>query len=209
MSAPRLFDDLNVSRETFARLELYLALLRKWSPRINLVAKSTLENAWQRHILDSAQLMPLLPESATHVVDLGSGAGFPGLVLAIMAQERVTPFQVSLVESDRRKAQFLREVIRETGAGASVLAQRVETLDFNADIVTARGFTALERLLSMAHPLIGNNGIALLHKGARYESELTDALKSWHMDVTTYPSRIEPASAILRIGGLERRQDGS
>jgi len=202
-----LFDDLDVSRETMERLELHVALLKKWSPAINLVSRATLTDAWQRHVLDSAQLWPLMPDDTKTIVDLGSGAGFPGLVLAMLARERVEPFQVYLVESDRRKATFLREVIRETGAMATVLAERAESLDMTADVVTARAFTALDPLLDMAHPLIGRDGIALLHKGARYESELTGAMENWHMDVEQTRSRIDPASVILRIARLERRQD--
>ncbi len=203
----KLFDDLDVSRETMERLELYVALLKKWSPAINLVSKATLADVWDRHFLDSAQLLPLLPDDTRRIIDLGSGAGFPGLVLAILAREWVEPFNVTLVESDRRKATFLREVIRETEALAIVLAERAETLDMNADVVTARAFTALDPLLGMAYPLIGSDGIALLHKGARYESELTGAMKNWHMDVEQKKSRIDPASVILRIARLERRQD--
>jgi len=202
-----LFDDLSVSRETFERLELYIALLRKWSPRINLVSKSTLPDAWQRHVLDSAQLFPMVPTDARSIADLGSGAGFPGLVLAILSAERDAVYDVLLVESDRRKATFLREVVRETGARAEVAVQRVEALDYAADVVTARAFTALDPLLDMAHPLLAEGGIALLHKGARYESELTQAGENWHMDVEHFPSRIDPASVVLRIGGLRRRQD--
>jgi len=202
-----LFDDLDVSRETMERLELHVALLKKWSPAINLVSRATLADAWQRHVLDSAQLWPLMPDDTKTIVDLGSGAGFPGLVLAMLARERVEPFQVYLVESDRRKATFLREVIRETGAMATVLAERAESLDMTADVVTARAFTALDPLLDMVHPLIGRDGIALMHKGARYESELTGAMENWHMDVGQTRSRIDPASVILRIARLERRQD--
>lgn len=208
MNETRLFEDLHVSRETIERLERHVALLKKWSPRINLVARSTLDTAWERHVLDSAQLWPLIPARATRIVDLGSGAGFPGLVLGMLARERGDGSQVFLVESDRRKAAFLREVIRETGAGATVLVERAESLDVTADVVTARGFAGLDALLGIAAPIMGENGIALLHKGARYESELTDAARNWHMETHIHRSRIDPASAILRIGGVSRRQDG-
>lgn len=206
MSGVALFDDLIVSRETIERLECYGELLQKWSRSINLVAKSTLSDAWTRHILDSAQVFLYIPDEARRIVDLGSGAGFPGLVLGILALERAQPYEVLLVESDRRKALFLREVIRETGARATVAIQRVEALDCEADVVTARGFTALDRLLTLASPIMGQTGIALLHKGARYESELTDASQSWHMEVERYTSRIDPASVILRLSGIKGRQ---
>lgn len=203
----QLFDDLDVSRETMERLERYVALLKKWSPAINLVSKATLADAWDRHVRDSAQLLSMLPANTAKIIDLGSGAGFPGLVLAILAHEHDAPFEVFLVESDRRKATFLREVIRETDAVATVLVERAEMLDMSVDVVTARAFAALDPLLGMAHPLIGNDGVALLHKGARYESELTDAMENWHMDVEQKKSRIDPASVILRITRLSKRQD--
>jgi len=209
MSAASLLDELNVSRETIARLEQHVALLKKWQPTINLVAKSTLAEAWERHVLDSVQLWPFLPEQTRSVVDLGSGAGFPGLILAILASEHEAPFEVFLVESDRRKAAFLREVVRETGARATVLVERAESLDRTADVVTARGFAGLNALLGIAAPIMGENGIALLHKGARYESELADAAENWHTETDIHQSRIDPASVILRIGGVSRRQDGT
>lgn len=205
MSGERLYDDLIVSRETIDRLNAYVALLHKWSPRINLVSKFTLDDAWERHVLDSAQMLPILPAGTAHVVDLGSGAGFPGLVLAILTATSDEPFSVTLVESDRRKGLFLREVIRATDARAEVVTQRAETLAISADVVTARGFAALDRLLGMAAPIIGETGVAIVHKGARYESELTDAARNWHMEVEQHTSRTDPAAAILKIGGLRRR----
>jgi len=209
MSTIALLDGLNVSRETIERLERHIALLAKWSPVINLVSRSTLADAWERHVLDSAQTWSLLPEGTRSVVDLGSGAGFPGLTLAILAMEHGSPFEVLLVESDRRKAAFLREVIRETGVSASVLVERAESLDRTADVVTARGFAGLNALLGIAAPIMGENGTALLHKGARYESELAAAAENWHMETDIHQSRIDPASVILRIGGVSRRQDGT
>ena len=208
MNTGTLFDDMDVSRETIERLELHVLLLKKWSKAINLVAKSTLDAAWERHVLDSVQLWSLIPESANRIVDLGSGAGFPGLVLAIAARDHAPSREVFLVESDRRKSAFLREVVRETGVSASVLVERAESLTITADVVTARGFAGLDTLLGIAQPIMGENGIALLHKGARYESELTDAAKNWHMETDIHQSRIDPASAILRIHGVSRRQDG-
>lgn len=208
MTVSQILPELDVSRETYERLECYVALLKKWSPKINLVSKSTLDGVWKRHIGDSAQVLPLLPEGMKRIVDLGSGAGFPGLVLAVLALERKVPFEVTLVESDGRKATFLREVIRETGAAAQVRVERAEALDMTADVVTARAFMPLAMMLPVAQPLIGKEGVALLHKGARYESELTDAVKNWHMETEIHKSRIDPASVILRISELERRQDG-
>ncbi len=206
MNETELFDDLIVSRETIARLETYEARLRKWNKAINLVADSTLHGLWKRHVLDSAQLFPMLPEDAMHCADLGSGAGFPGLVLAIIAADLRPGLTVSLIESDRRKGTFLREVIRETSAPAQVITDRVESYDGEADVITARGFAPLPMLLPLARPILRPGGIALLHKGARYESELTKAAKDWHMEVKVRESRVDPASVILRITDFQERQ---
>jgi len=209
MTVPQTLPGFDVSRETYERLDRYVALLKKWSPKINLVSKTTLDGVWKRHIADSAQILPLLPDGTRRIVDLGSGAGFPGLVLAILAREHDAPFEVTLVESDGRKAMFLREVIRETGAAAQVRVERAEALTLAADVVTARAFMPLATMLPVAQPLIGKEGVALLHKGARYESELTKAVENWHMETEIHKSRIDPASVILRLSGLERRQDGA
>jgi 16S rRNA (guanine527-N7)-methyltransferase len=208
MTDQALFDDLIVSRETIERLDLYVARLKKWNRAINLVAAGTLDDAWQRHVLDSAQLIPLLPDGPLHCADLGSGAGFPGLALAIIAAELHPGLTVSLLESDRRKGAFLREIIRETAAPATLITGRVEDHEAQADIITARGFAPLPALLPMARPILRPGGRALLHKGSRYESELTAAAKHWHMDHTIHPSRIDPASVILEIGDFHERQPG-
>ena len=206
MSERALFDDLTVSRETIDRLEDYLRILEKWNRSINLVATSTLADAWARHVLDSAQIFPHLPEECGNCVDFGSGAGFPGLVLAMLAVEKRPDMSVTLIESDRRKATFLREVIRATGASAAVTTQRVEAWEGTADVVTARGFAPLVDILALAKPVLSARGVLLLNKGARYESELTDASKHWHMDVERIESRIDPASMLLKITGFEERQ---
>ena len=139
---------LNVSRETIARLAEYLAILVKWQAKINLISSKTLPDAWRRHILDSAQLTSFLPTTASHILDIGSGAGFPGLVLSI-----VTPHRVTLVESDQRKAIFLRTVIRELNLTADVINERIETVaPVGASIVTARALAPLQRLLLWLHP---------------------------------------------------------
>ena len=204
-----LFDDLTVSRETYSSLETHALLVKKWTRSINLIAKSTSDDIWRRHVLDSAQLWPLVPERAYRLVDLGSGAGFPGLVLAILMREKREGATVMLVESDRRKAVFLREAIRETGGAATVTAERAEALDGVADVVTARAFAPLDGLLDIAAPIVGDSGTVLLHKGRRYESELTAAAENWKMDTKVHRSRIDPDSVILRIDRLERRQDMS
>ena len=142
---------LDVSRETLARLRAYVALVEKWQARVNLISPATLPDIWHRHIRDSAQLVPLLPGTAPSIMDIGSGAGFPGLVLAIMTDSPVT-----LVESDQKKSIFLQTVIRECGVRATVLAQRVEALDpQDVDVITARALAPVDRLLALLDGQIG------------------------------------------------------
>lgn len=191
----------DVSRETLARLELYAELLGRWNRAINLVGKRTLDDLWRRHFLDSAQLLPLLPplDGRPRVLaDLGSGAGFPGLVLAILGAG-----EVHLVESDLKKATFLREVARATGAPASVHAARIESLDgLAADVVTARALAPLDRLIAYAAPLLREDGCCLFLKGREAERELTLIDKARKITVDRFPSRSDPEGVVLRIGGL-------
>jgi 16S rRNA (guanine527-N7)-methyltransferase len=189
-----------VSRETLARLEAYAALLLEWSPRINLVGRSTLGDIWRRHFLDSAQLLPLVPAAARSVVDLGSGAGFPGLVLAILGVPGV-----ELIEADSRKAAFLREAVRITGAEAVLRPCRIEAVAaWPADVVTARAFAPLDRLLALAERFIGPQTVCLLLKGARAEEELTAAGKAWTMTASRYPSRADPGGTVLSLQQVSR-----
>jgi 16S rRNA (guanine527-N7)-methyltransferase len=169
---------LDVSRETMAALEAYLALLRHWQRAINLVGASTLADPWRRHILDCGQLRAHVPAHARSLVDLGSGAGLPGLVLAIMGVA-----QVHLVESDRRKAAFLRTCTAQLGlAGVRIHADRIEALPpFAADLVSARALAPLPHLLGLATPFLGPGTRCLFLKGREAEAELTAARESWTM----------------------------
>jgi len=200
--------ETDVSRETILRLTVYADLLAKWTRAINLVSLASLGDLWRRHMLDSAQLLHLLPRSHAGrprvIVDLGSGAGFPGLVLAILGAG-----DLHLVESDRRKAVFLREVVRETGCGAQVHAARIEELaPFPADVVTARACAPLAELLDYAYKFPGGTSgrhpCCLFLKGRRVDEELTEARKRWKMTVEPFPSRTDPGGTILRIGLLNR-----
>ena len=187
-----------VSRETLARLDTYLALLLKWQSRINLVGPSTLPDAWRRHFLDSAQLMPLLPNSTTTLVDFGSGAGFPGLVLAILG----TP-NVHLVESDHRKIAFLREVAAATKTPVTFHAKRIEAAaPISADVVTARALAPLAQLVDYAVPWLAPQGICLFLKGRQVETELEDALKRRTMAVSRFPSQSDTTGFILRLSAV-------
>lgn len=183
-----------VSRETEERLSLYCTLLRRWSARINLVARSDLDHLRARHINDCLQLLPLLP-SVNYAIDLGSGAGFPGLVLAI-----ATGIHFNLIEADQRKAAFLREAARETAAPAQVHAVRIEAAALKpAALITARALAPLDILLSLATPLLDQGGLCLFPKGRQADAELTRARQGWHMQVQCIPSCTQPESCILAI----------
>ncbi len=186
--------DTGVSRETSDRLETFVALLRHWNPRINLVAKSTLPDLWRRHVLDSAQLAPLVPARAQSLIDLGSGAGFPGLVLSIMG---IVP-DVHLVEADSRKTVFLREAARVTGASATVHAHRLEQLHAGTfDVIAARAFAPLDVLLDAAARFTASDTIFLLLKGKNLADELTAVRKRWRMNERIVPSRSDRNASIL------------
>ncbi|SLN33344.1 Ribosomal RNA small subunit methyltransferase G [Roseovarius gaetbuli] len=196
---------LNVSRETMDRLETYAELLRKWNPKINLVSKSTIDDLWSRHIMDSAQIYSLAPHTVGHWADLGSGGGFPGLVIAIMAADQNSPQKTTLVESDARKCAFLRTVIRETEANAVVLNERIETLpSLAADILSARALGSLELLLSFADRHLAKTGTAIFPKGASWEKELADAQSKWKFDYQLVKSETESGPVIMKITGVSR-----
>jgi 16S rRNA (guanine527-N7)-methyltransferase len=189
-----------VSRETRERLNTYADLLRKWQRSINLVGPRTLDDLWNRHFTDSAQLLPLIPPSARVLVDFGSGAGFPGLVLAILGVP-----QVHLIESDQRKSTFLREVARATGTPITIHAKRIEQVaPFPADVVSARALAPLGDLLGFAAPFLGPDTLCLFPKGQMAEDELTAASKIWNMNVDRIQSVTDSSATILRISQVSR-----
>lgn len=205
MRAEAVVDLGFVSRETRERLHIYEALTRKWTKRINLIAPGTVDQLWQRHIEDSAQLYDHLPTAAETVVDFGSGAGFPALVLAILASEDRPDLAVHCIESDGRKAVFLRTVARETGVGVSVLNERVEKVSpMHADVVTARAFTSLPALLDASARHRKTEGVCLFPKGKTYEKELAAAQEMWDFEFTAHPSQTEPGTVILEVGAFAR-----
>ncbi|MFI4989239.1 MAG: 16S rRNA (guanine(527)-N(7))-methyltransferase RsmG, partial [Alphaproteobacteria bacterium] len=171
-----------------------------WQKAINLVAASTLPDLWRRHFLDSGQLMRFLPCRPCRLVDLGSGAGFPGLVLALLGAG-----EVDLVESDARKCAFLREAIRITAAPASLREGRIEGLSGRRyQVVTARALAPLDQLLGHAAALLEPDGVALLLKGRRVAEELTAARKAWKMQLECFPSEAEPGGRVLRVKEISR-----
>ena len=202
MTHPALGD---VSRETFERLEIYAALVEKWTPRINLIARSTLPDIWTRHFADSAQVLNHVRHPIDHWVDLGSGGGFPGLVVAILGMDLRSPNMVTLVESDARKCSFLRTVIRETDAPARVITGRIETMpSLQADILSARALANLSALLSFAERHLSPGGTALFSKGAQWQEEVIRAQSKWNFDYQIATSEIESGSVILSITGVSR-----
>ena len=184
---------LGVSRETMRRLAIYVELLCAWQMRLNLVGPSTLDDPWRRHILDCGQLWRWWPPGARRLVDLGSGAGLPGLVLAILGAP-----EVHLVESDRRKATFLRAAARSCAASVTVHPRRIETLrDLPADVIVARALAPLDRLLTLAQPLHQPGTVFLLLKGRGAAAELTAARRRWLMSVEMQPSVADPDGRVL------------
>jgi 16S rRNA (guanine527-N7)-methyltransferase len=189
-----------VSRETLERLVAYADLLTCWSARINLVGRDTLPDLWRRHILDSAQLYPLVPKAAQNLLDLGSGAGFPGLVMAILGVPGV-----ELVEADTRKSAFLREAARITGAKVTIRPCRIQAVPAHpADIVTARACAPLDRLLDLAEPFLAPGTICLFPKGERFAEELTLARKGWTMSLSVEQSLSDRRGVILRLQQVVR-----
>jgi 16S rRNA (guanine527-N7)-methyltransferase len=186
--------------EVIARLKTFADLLAAWSRRINLVSRGDREKLWPRHIADSLQLVPAIPSHLSSAIDLGSGAGFPGLVLAI-----ATSIPFDLVESDRRKAAFLIEAARVTAAPVRIHAARIEEIRLPpARLVTARALAPLASLLALAAPFLAPDGVALFPKGENAGNELTAAAAQWHMRCERFASRTDPSASILRISEIRR-----
>ena len=191
-----------VSRETLGRLKLFVSLLEDWNARINLVSARSLADVWKRHIWDSVQLFPLIPPETRSLIDLGSGAGFPGLVLAILLAERGQA-RVVLCEAIAKKCRFLEEVAHRTGTAVEIRNDRIETAKREPfDIVTARACAPLAQLLSYAAPFQAKNTRCLFLKGQSVGAELTEASKSWGMKVEQHQSRSDPSGVILDIREL-------
>lgn len=207
-SLPRSLNGMAVSRETTQRLEHFAALFAKWAKAINLVAPSTLDDTWTRHIADSAQIFQLHPEPSVWV-DLGSGGGFPGIITAILLAERDAGW-VHLVESNNKKAAFLRTALAETGARGSVHPIRIEaaaTAIPDVDAISARALAELDQLLAFVSPwAAGNSALrCYFHKGRDYRVEVEKARRRWAFDLVLHESKIERDSVILEISGIQSR----
>ena len=183
---------------TEAKLKDFAALVLKWSPKINLVSKSDLDHIWDRHVEDSLRLLPFIPKDTARAIDLGSGAGFPGLVLCI-----ATGIPFDLIESDARKAAFLMEAARQTGAPAKIHNCRIEAAPVQpAPLITARALAPLEKLLGLAAPLLSPGGFCLFPKGRGVEAELTAATPLWHMETERLAAPAWGESCILKVSQI-------
>lgn len=199
MTPTEFKSETGASDAAMARLQIYADLLVKWQAKINLVGPDTIPDLWARHMFDSAQLAPFIEQGAK-VADLGSGAGFPGLVLAILRDD----LDIHVVESDQRKCAFMREVNREAGAGATIHTARIEALEpLGADVVTSRALASLDKLIGLADIHRLSTGKCLFPKGKRWAEELTAAQKTWRMASNEHPSRTEPAGRILELLNIE------
>ena len=215
---PREFSRaFGVSRETTERLEIYADRLRLWQKTINLVAPATLKVLWMRHFADSAQLAALVPGTARTLVDVGSGAGFPGLVLAILFAEHGPCQRVVLIESDTRKAAFLADVVRRTGIGAAIavdiVTERVEAAATRdrvelADVVSARALAPMDRLLDWVAPLFGPQTVGLFLKGRDVAAELVSAEQSMELAYDLVPSRTDSRGRIVVLRRLAAKPEG-
>lgn len=196
-----LMRDLLATSESLEKLKIYADLLQKWQHKINLVGPSTIPFLWIRHFVDSAQLAIYMPKSSGTIVDIGSGAGFPGMVLALLTGKRA-----HLIDSDTRKSLFLREVKRETGANVEIHSRRIEEIQpLGADVLTSRALARLDILLDLGQRHIKEGGICLLLKGKRGLEELTQAQKLWKMNATWHRSLSDESGLVLKLENLSRR----
>ncbi len=197
---------INVSRETLQDLESFASLVAKWTLKINLISKSDAGQIWERHVVDSVQIYKFAPATYSKWVDMGSGGGFPGIVMAILGKAQQPAAQFILIESDIRKATFLRTAVRELNLNAKVLAERIEAVpQQHADIVSARALASLSGLLPHISRHIGATGVALLHKGQRAGQEIAEAQRDWTFDLEDHTSFTDPDARILTLQRIASR----
>lgn len=205
-SMENLIEKYNVSHETIQKLELYQQSLADWQNKFNLVSNSTIEDAWNRHFVDSMQLFALIPQEAKTLVDIGSGAGFPGMVLAIMANAATPYLKVTLVDSVHKKTLYLNHVKEITNTQVNILNRRIENIKQKTfDVITARAVIALKDLLGYAQPLFRKNSICIFPKGKNYLAEISEAKKEWYFNFEIVPSQTSEESVILLIKNLNKR----
>ena len=196
---------VSVSRETMTDLESFSSLVTKWTPKINLIARGSVDQIWGRHIEDSVQLYKYAPKNYEKWVDIGSGGGFPGIVMSILAKADQPSAEFTLIESDQRKATFLRTAARELNLSVKVIAERIEAAEpQGADVVSARALTSLSGLLGLASRHLQPGGTALFHKGRQAQQEVAEAQKNWSFDLEEYHSITDPDARILAIRRIEK-----
>jgi 16S rRNA (guanine527-N7)-methyltransferase len=196
---------MNVSRETLEKLETYEAVVRKWNPKINLVSRNSLEHLRTRHILDSVQVFRCLDNPSGHWVDIGSGGGFPGIVIAILASSEAPDLSVTLIESDQRKSAFLRSAARECGVPVTVISRRIEQADpQEADILSARALADLSLLLEFSERHLKPGGTGVFPKGASWKKEVDNSRQHWRFDAEAITSLTEPDAVVLKVKGIAR-----
>jgi 16S rRNA (guanine527-N7)-methyltransferase len=187
------------------RLQIFVGLLAKWNAAINLVSPASLAEVWTRHVADSAQVLDVAPIRRARWLDMGSGAGFPGIVIALITADTPNPVEMTLVESDRRKAAFLSTVSRETGVPMIIQAARIEAVaPQNADTVSARALAPLVRLCSFAERHLAPHGAALFLKGGHYDAEIAEARRTWSFALDVRRSSTDPAGVVLIMKDLRR-----
>lgn len=197
--------DLNVSRETMERLKTFDATLQKWNPRINLVSKSTIPDLWSRHILDSIQVFEAVEQPIGRWVDIGSGGGLPGVIVAICAAEKAPELNVTLIESDQRKSAFLRTAARECGIKINVISERIEAAESQfADVLSARALADLSLLCEFSERHLKKEGLCIFPKGGNWKKEVDNALQQWRFEWEAITSLTEPQAVILKMKGVER-----
>lgn len=199
-----LRNELNVSRETFADLELFAELLKKWNKSINLVSKTTIDELWSRHFLDSAQLWQYKPKELETWLDIGSGGGFPALVIAILAKRQMPNLSFHLIESDMRKCVFMRNVSRETSLKVNIHNDRIENIkNISADVISTRALAPTDKLFDFSHKMLKKNGICLFLKGKSYATELEKAQESWMFKSKIHKSLSQDGSIILQAWDIK------
>lgn len=197
-----------VSRETIEKLKAFVGILREWNSKMNLVSKNSLEDVWQRHILDSLQLVEYLPSNLRHLVDIGSGAGFPGIVLAIVMAEKFPDAKITLVESITKKTVYLNDVCQKLALkNVQIINNRVENIVFkDVDVITARAVAALDVLCGYAYKIFGSKGLMLFLKGKTYEQEHELAGKNWHYAMKLYPNRYSDDGVVMELRDLRKNK---
>lgn len=195
----------NVSRETYNKLKTYQHLLEEWQAKFNLVSNNTLDTAWERHFLDSVQLFKYIPKDAQIMYDFGSGAGFPGMVLAIMAHEKTPYLKINLIEATSKKTLYLNEVKNHLGVDVTIINDRIEKIvPQRADVITSRALASLEELFNYVYKFCSRKTVCIFPKGKKYAEEIEAARKHWDFDVQIEPSEQSEEGRILIITNLSK-----